>query len=367
LSTSLEAGPTSPPAAVPACLPNGEPFELPIRPDWLARHSEYPMDPSMPIVDAHHHLWDRPAGRYLFDEYRGEIAAAGHNVIATVFVQCRAMYRAHGPEHLRCIGETEFVNGTAAMSASGIYGVPQLCAAIVGYTDLRRGNAARDVLEAQIAAGGERFRGIRQISAWDDDPMAYLPSYAPAAGLLGDNGFRKGFSHLASLGLSFDAWLVEPQIEDLIALARAFPDTRIILNHMGTPLGVGSHAGRKSEIFARWRNAIGRLAAHENVFVKLGGMGQRVAGPRWPHRDCPPTSAELAGEWADYFNVCIDAFSPRRCMFESNFPVCKASFAYGVFWNACKRIAAGYSEDERTALFSATSKSVYRIELPGNG
>lgn len=179
----------------------------------------------MPIIDAHHHLWDRPAGRYLFDEYRGEIGAAGHNVIATVFVQCRAMYRAAGPEHFRCIGETEFVNGTAAMSASGMYGVPQLCAAIVGYADLRRGDDARDVLDAQIAAGGERFRGIRQISAWDDDPMAYLPSYAPAAGLLNDKGFRKGFSHLASLGLGFDAWLVEPQIEDLIALARAFPDT----------------------------------------------------------------------------------------------------------------------------------------------
>lgn len=348
-------------AAATAHLPNGEPYELPIRPNWLALGREAPLDPDMPIIDAHHHLWDRPAGQYLSQDFLSDIDASGHNIVATVYVQGRAMYRADGPENSRCIGETEFANGVAAMSASGIYGPARLCAAIVGFADLRAGAAVRDILGRQISAGGDRLRGIRQISAWNDDPMAYLPSYAPVPHLLLDPNFQAGFSQLAPLGLSFDAWLVEPQIPDIVALAARFPDTTIILDHIGTPLGVGRYRDQREETFRRWRQAMRMLADHPNVRVKLGGMGQRVVGPLWPDRDRPPTSEELAEDWGDYFHACIDSFSPARCMFESNFPVCKASFGYGTFWNACKRIAARYTLDERAALLSGTARSAYRI------
>src|ERR1700678_4590950 len=229
------------------------------RGDWLALHQEEIIDPGRPIVDAHHHLWDRGGQRYMIEEITGDIAS-GHNIVATVYDDCRSMYRAGGPEALRPVGEVEFANGVAAMSASGGYGSAALCAGIVGHANLLLGEGARAVLEAEIAAGNGRFRGIRHSSAWDADAdVAGMYATRPK-GLLLDATFRKGFACLAPLGLSFDAWLFHPQIGDLIDLARAFPDTRIVLDHSGAPLGVGSYAERRAEIFAAWKGSIREIA-----------------------------------------------------------------------------------------------------------
>src|ERR1700712_5526213 len=204
---------------------------LAVRQEWLDRIREEVLEPELPIVDPHHHLWDRPGWRYLLDDLLAD-TNSGHNIVATVFVQCRAMHRAGGPEALRPVGETEFVNGTAAMSASGGYGNTRICAGIVGNTDFRLGAGVQEVLEAHIRAGGGRFRGIRHISAWDADPAVGNPGYAPPQGMLGQADFREGFSRLAPLGLSFDAWLYHTQLDELTALARAFPDTQIVLDHV---------------------------------------------------------------------------------------------------------------------------------------
>jgi predicted TIM-barrel fold metal-dependent hydrolase len=333
------------------------------RADWLALHREDVIDPARPIIDPHHHLWDRGGQRYLIEEMAADIAS-GHNVIATVYVDCRSMYRAHGPEAFRPVGEVEFANGVAAMSASGGYGPAAICAGIVSHANLLLGDQAKGVLEAETAAGGGRFRGIRHSTAWDEDPsVAGMYANRPK-GLLLDSTFRKGFACLAPLNLSFDAWLFHPQIGELTDLARAFPDTRIVLDHCGGPAGIGRFANRREEVFPLWRAAIREIATCENVVVKLGGLAMCLLGYDFHLRAMPPSSEELAAAWLPYIETCIEAFGARRAMFESNFPPDKGQCSYQVIFNAFKRIAAGASEAEKTALFSKTATDVYRLALP---
>jgi predicted TIM-barrel fold metal-dependent hydrolase len=334
---------------------------IPVREDWLARRSEPALDPGLPIIDPHHHLWDRPGWRYLLPELLADMGQ-GHNIVATVFVQCRAMHRAEGPEEFRPVGETEFVNGVAAMSASGIYGPAKVAAGIVGHANLMLGARVREVLEAHIRAGGGRFRGVRHISAWDPDPVLMNPAYQPPRDMLHRPEFREGFAQLAPLGLSFDAWLYHPQIPDLTALARAFPETRIVLDHVGGPLGIRDYTGRRDEVFSDWRAAMAELATCPNVSVKLGGLGMRINGMGFEEAAEPPSSDALAAAWKPWIDTTISLFGADRCMFESNFPVDKGSYGYGVFWNACKKLSAGASTAERSALFSGTAARVYRLE-----
>src|ERR1700710_3188061 len=303
------------------------------REDWLAQHTEEIIDPARPFVDPHHHLWDRGGLRYLIEEMAGDIAS-GHNVIATVYVDCRSMYRASGPAAFRPVGEVEFANGVAAMSASGGYGPAAICAGIVGHVNLLLGEDAKPVLEAEIAAGQGRFRGIRHSSAWDADPnVAHMYATRPK-GLLLDSTFRKGFACLAPLGLSFDAWLFHPQIGELADLARAFPDTRIVLDHCGGPIGVGSYAGRREEIFAGWKASIQDIAKCSNVVVKLGGLAMKLLGYDFHERAKPPSSEDAARAWRPYIETCIEAFGPARATFESNFPPDKGQCSYQVIYNA---------------------------------
>jgi len=346
--------------------------------------NEQILEPDLPIVDPHHHLWDRPTEilrnlppsdhgfmdiireipRYLLDELLKDIVGAGHNVRGTIYMECGAMYRADGPDNLKCVGETEFVNGVAAMTASGIYGNTRACAGIVGHVDLRIGDAAEDVLRSHIAAGHGRFRGIRHSASFDEDPNVLGPlAGRNTAGLYLNPKFREGFKHLNKLGLSFDAWLLEPQIPDLIDLARAFPETVIVLDHVGTPLGVGRYKGKREERFGIWRENIQTLAKCPNVNVKVGGLPMPFGG--WRARMAGPddTSETLAAQWKPYVESCIEAFGANRCMFESNFPVDRFGASYTALWNAFKRLAAKYSADEKTALFSGTAKRVYRVNV----
>ena len=340
------------------------------------------LDPDLPIVDPHHHLWDHPAAavaafsasghgfaraiagsaRYLLDELLADMNR-GHNVRATVYVECGSMYRAGGPPAMRPVGETEFVGGVAAMSASGLYGEARACAGIVGHADLTQGDGVVEVLEAHIAAGGGRFRGIRHSCSWDADPDVLGPLARGESGLYRSPRFREGFARLAPLGLSFDAWLLEPQLPDLIDLARAFPATTIVLDHVGTPLGIASYVGRREERFGAWRENIRALAGSPNVRVKLGGLAMPFAGFASFMSSPPAPSAQLAAEWRPYIETCIEAFGAERCMFESNFPVDIGSCAYDVLWNAFKIVAAGCSAEEKAALFSGVAGKTYRLEI----
>lgn len=335
-------------------------MHLSIRPDWLALHQEDIIEPALPIVDAHHHLWDRPGSQYFLPDLLRDLAA-GHDIRATVAVECGAMYRQDGLAELRSIGETEFLNGAAAMSASGGYGKCRVCAGIVGHADLRLGEGVGQTLEAHIRAGGSRFRGVRHISAWHEDPAARGSLATPPPYLLSNPSFRKGFAKLAPLDLSFDAWIYHTQLPELVDLAHAFPQTTIVLNHVGGAIGIGPYAGKRDAVFTDWNTSMRALARCPNVFVKLGGLGMRLFGFDFASRVRPPSSQELAKSWRPYIDACIEAFTAERCMFESNFPVDKGTCSYAVLWNAFKHMTAQASAAEKQALFSGTASQVYRL------
>ena len=260
-----------------------------INEDWLAQRREDPIDPTMPIIDPHHHLWDR-GSRYLLDEIKRDIEASGHNVRATVFLQCDSMYRAEGDPRFAPLGETEFVNGVAAMSASGIYGPARICAGIVSFADLLLGAEVDAVLEAHLRAGGDRFKGVRYCSVWDADQSIKSTPMDFPKGLLLDPTFRAGFARLGRYGLSFDSWLYHTQIPELADLARTFPDITIVLDHIGAPLGIGVYANRRGEVFQDWQRNIRELAKCPNARVKLGGMGMHIFGFDFEKQATPPSS-----------------------------------------------------------------------------
>ena len=335
---------------------------LSVRPEWLAARREEVLEPDLPIIDPHHHLVDRAnTGRYLLPELLAD-TGSGHNIVATVYLEWLSMYRADGPVPLRPVGEVEFANGAAAIAASETFGKTKVCAGIVAYADLMLGAQVEEVLEAMILAGGGRFRGIRYISASHPDEAARGSSVNRPSGLLMNGKVREGFAKLHPLGLSFDAWMYFTQLPELVDLARAFPDTPIVLDHVGGPIGIGPYAGKRDEVFVEWKQSIGELARCPNVHVKLGGLGMRLFGFDVHAGELPPSSEQLASLWRPYIETCIEAFGPERAMFESNFPVDKGSGSYHVFWNAFKRIAQGCSADEKTALFSATASKFYRLD-----
>lgn len=332
---------------------------------WLAQTTEETLEPDLRICDPHHHLWvgrpERVAVDYLLPELLADLNS-GHNVVSTVFIECMAMYKADGPEALRPVGETEFVNGIAAMSASGDFGPARAAAGIVGSVNLRLGAAVAPVLEAHINAGGGRFRGIRLCAAWDASDQVPNHRANPPQHLYLDASFQRGFAQLEKFGLSFEAWCYHPQIVDLTQLARAFPGTPIVLNHFGGPLGIGPYAGKADEIFAQWKIDVTELAQCENVVAKLGGINMIENGFNWHKQPKPPTSAALMQATRRYYEYTIEVFGVERCMFESNFPVDMVSCSYNVLWNSFKRLTAGYSTEEKAKLFHDTAARVYRLE-----
>lgn len=341
--------------------------------------SEAIIEPDLPIIDPHHHLWDlrsllpafpdprhpfleaiAGAAYYAFDDLHAD-THSGHNVAATVFMECGAFYAAGRDPAFRSVGEVEYVNGVAAQGASGLYGAYRPCAAIVGHADLTLGDAVRPVIEALVTAGGGRFRGIRHAAAWDADPAVLGPPFHAPQGLYATDAFRAGLTAYGDHGLAFDVWVLEPQLGDVLDLARAFPDQAIILDHCGTPLNIASYAGTLPETFDRWAGSIRAIAACPNVSIKLGGLAMAFCG--MPERGSAAGfgSEALAALWRPYIETCIEAFGPERAMFESNYPVDRWGASYPVLWNAFKRIAAGASADEKRALFASTAARTYGI------
>lgn len=331
--------------------------EISVTDEWLSRHNEPILEPDLKIIDPHHHLWIRDDEPYLMPELLADLAS-GHRITATVFAECHSMYRAHGPQELRPVGETEFVSGVAAMSESGGFGPSHACAAMFGGLDMTLGEAVEPVLEAHIRAGGGRFRGVRYSTGWDASEK--IRSIVPDAHRLADPRVRAAMGVLNRMGLSFDAWLYHPQLADVADLAAAFPDMTIILNHVGSPILGGPYAGRRDEVFADWKSAILAVARHPNVVVKLGALPIRLPGGSHD-RAMPPSSEEVATAWRPYLETCIEAFGPSRGMFESNFPVQRRWCSYAVVWNAFKRLAQGASAEEKADLFSRTAARAYRI------
>ncbi len=341
------------------------------RAEYLAlQPDEAVLEPGLPIVDAHHHLWDikgafdaRFGGanqRYLVDEYAAD-SASGHRIEATVFVECRSMYRTHGPDRFKSVGEVEFAAGMGAMADSGAYGPTRTAAAIMGHVDLTQGTLAGHVIEACADAGAGRFRGVRHSAGWSIRPGVRNNASSTGPELYRSPEFKAGAQCLTQMGYVLDVFLFHHQLEDVAVLARAVPDGRLALCHCGGPIGFDTSASHQQEVFAEWRRKIQAVAVCENVSVKLGGMMNRLGAFDFRTAERPPTSEELAVLWRPYIETCIELFGPDRCMFESNFPVEKMGISFRVLWNAFKRITSSYSKMEKTRLFNGTAREFYKL------
>jgi len=327
--------------------------------EWFAASHEQIVDPDRRIIDPHHHIYDLEHRRYLLPDLLADVDT-GHRVERTVFVQCRQHYRSDGPEHLKPVGETAFVAKVARESGQSGAGRTRI-AGIVAHADLTLGRRLDEVLQAHKEAGAGLLRGIRQCAAVDPHPeLAWIGGQA-ATHLYRNPDFVEGLRTLGRHGLSFDAWHFHHQMHDFIAVVAQAPETRFVLNHLGTPLGVGPYAGQRDDIYNQWRRDMADLSWHKNVYVKLGGMAMPANGYGWDVRDRPASSDELVAAHRDYYLRAIDCFGPERCMFESNFPVDRQAVSYPVLWNAFKKLAAPFSEDEKHHLFWGTAMSVYRL------
>jgi predicted TIM-barrel fold metal-dependent hydrolase len=318
------------------------------------------IEPALPIVDCHHHLWHPHADRYLVDAFQKDILASGHAVAATVYVEASVMFRQSGPEALRTIGEAEFVAGMAAMSDSGLFGPSRICAGYVAAADLTLGDEVDDVLDALQAASGGRLRGIRGSAVWDADASVNTGTrpFAPRDLLQGAR-YRAAVARMTKRGLVYDAWQYYPQLPDVCSLADALPQATIVVNHCGGLLGIGPYA--RAGNFERWRGLIVETAKRPNIRMKIGGLAGSRTGFGYAERVTPPTASDLVSDWQPYVESCIEAFGADRCMFESNFPVDAIAGSYGTLWNVFKTIAAGASPDEKHALFSGNAMQIYGI------
>ena len=323
---------------------------------WLAEVEEEIVEPDLPLVDAHHHLWVRGDEPYLLREYVEDLNT-GHNVVATVFAECHSMYRQHGPAALRPVGESEFVAGMAAMSDSGVFGPTKICRAMIGSIDVRLGADVEPVVEAHETASGGRFRGVRVSAAYHEG--VYSPCDDP--NLLADDEVRKAIGVLQDRGHVLDVWVYHSQLEELAELAAAFDDLPIIANHTGVPVLGGPYRGRLDAAFQEWHEGMAVLAARPNVVMKLGGLPLRAKDSST--EGAPATSDDIVRAWERWIDASVELFGPDRCFFETNFPVHKKWCSYPVLWNAFKKLSANYSPDERTALLSATAARVYSVDL----
>ena len=323
---------------------------LELREGWLAQTTEDILDPERPIVDPHFHFFveNEIFPNYQLEDFRRD--AAGHRIEQAVFMECEERYREEGPEHLMPVGESEWVRADS----------PRI-GGMIGDARLYNGALAAETLDAHLEAS-PIFRGVRDMALWDPSPEIDIAEEATNLNLYAENRFREGFAEVAKRGLSFDAHQYHTQLPSVAALARAFPETPIIVNHLGSPLGAGPYAGKQDEIFPQWRKNVSEVASCPNTFMKLGGLAMPWCGFGWQGREKPPTSDEFVATYARYYDHALQIFGPDRCMFESNFPIDKLSLSYDVLWNAFKKIADPYSEDEKEALFRGTAMRVYRLD-----
>ena len=316
----------------------------------------------LPIIDAHHHLIGGSGHSYSIQDYLGD-CTSGHLIKASVYIEVRQNYWKTGPLELRPVGETEFVAYLKEVKDTDDGRIiPRLCSGIIGFAELERGDQVEEVLDAHIEAGKGKFRGIRRGVYWSSDPAVYNHvSIKPPPSLMSDENFKKGFSLLAPKKLSFDAVLFHPQLPELSNLAKAFPDTQIILNHVGFRLGVGGYLSNPQETFQAWRKGLQTVAKQPNVSVKIGGLGMDIWG--FEYQSPQPSYAELAATWKPVVEMAIELFGIDRCIFESNFPVDSANSDFNSLWNAFKFITTDYSDNEKDKLFFSNANKTYRLGL----
>lgn len=324
------------------------------------------LDPDLPILDSHIHLFDLPNNRYMLEDYLAD-AQGGHNVIASIYCESQAFVSKDGLEWMRPLGEVEFANGVAAMTATGQYGKCRVAAGIIGHANLTFGSRIGELLDRCIEVAPNRYRGVRHVTLDypDDRPFKFIMTYRPPAGLLETPGFPLGLAELERRGLTFDAAIYDPSLPRLTELVDQFPGLTFVLNHMGIAIGIDMTDTERDEMFRTWSANLRQLAKRPNVMCKVGGLGMPVWGFRFEEREDVVGYQELAATWRPYVEAAIDAFGIDRCMMESNFPPDGRSGGFIPTWNAYKHILSGCSAEEKAKLFARNAARVYRLAIPG--
>jgi len=347
---------------------------------WLDRTSEAALEPDLEIIDVHHHMWDKRELRgananglerqqcYMTDDLVHDFVGGGHKVTHSVFVTARAFYTANAqPAWMAPLGEIQFAQGIAAQFESGRYGCFRGAAAIIGFADLAAHGAEVEPLLMACKQASPNYRGIK-ITCSHDEKTDF--KFYPRPHMYSQPKFREGFVLLEKHGLLFEAWLFSSQLPDLLDLAKAFPNTTIVLLHAGTPIaalgdvaGAPAYDGKQHLVVAEWQENMRAIAEQcPNVVVKIGGMGLPFLGTDYSQRkEGPPSSAEVAASFRDMYLWTVETFGAQRCMLWSNFPVDKISMSYTVYMNALKQITSELPERDRALLFSGTAKRVYRL------
>jgi len=322
--------------------------------EWLEQVVENIIEPELPILDPHHHMWPQGQGLpYTRDDLHRD-ADAGHNIVKTIFMECGSAYNRDAPEHLRSLGETAYI-------ADQAFSDPKpLIAGIISSIDLRRDDRD-ELIDAHLAASRGLFRGVRDALARASHPEAMMIPGTCPENLYLDSSFRRGVARLGERGFTYDSWHYHHQNGEFLELARATPGTTMVLDHFGTPVGVGPYASQREEIFAQWKKDIAEIAKCPNVVAKIGGLAMPDNGFGWHTADRPPTSDEFIAQQSRYYLHAIECFSPARCMLESNFPVDRLSLSYGILWNAYKKMTVHFSASERADLFYGTAARTYKL------
>jgi len=331
--------------------------------DWLAQVKEEIINPELPIIDPHHHLWNgdnQLAGSFPYlIENLSEDTNSGHNIVGTIFMECSQGYYSDGEEKYKPVGETEFVinlikDSEKLSKSTNIIG-------IIGFADLMLGHEVKDVLNTHLSKGEGLFRGIRHAAGWDKNKEIHNSHSNPIENIYHNKSFMKGAEELINLSLTFDAWHYHHQINDLSIFAKKYPELTIIHDHFGGPLGVGPYEGKKEEIFKKWKDDISLLSESKNVYAKLGGLAMPVNGWNFHKQNKPASSDQIVDMHHEYYLHTINCFGVERCMFESNFPVDRRSVSYHVIWNAFKKMVLGYSNEDKKKLFFKNAKDVYGV------
>jgi predicted TIM-barrel fold metal-dependent hydrolase len=331
--------------------------------DWLAQVKEEIINPELPIIDPHHHLWNgdnQLAGSFPYlIENLSEDTNSGHNIVGTIFMECAQGYYSGGEEKYKPVGETEFVinlikDSEKLSKSTNIIG-------IIGFADLMLGHEVKDVLNTHLSKGEGLFRGIRHAAGWDKNNQIHNSHSNPIENIYHNKSFMKGAEELINLKLTFDAWHYHHQINDLSIFAKKYPELTIIHDHFGGPLGVGPYEGKKEEIFKKWKDDISLLSESKNVYAKLGGLAMPVNGWNFHKQNKPASSDQIVDMHHEYYLHTINCFGVERCMFESNFPVDRRSVSYHVIWNAFKKMVLGYSDEDKNKLFFKNAKDVYGV------
>ena len=324
---------------------------------WLDQVQEDIIEPERKIIDPHHHLWEHEPFPYRLEDLWRD-TDSGHNIVKTVFIECNSSYWQDGKDYLRPVGETEYVVKQAARAKKATN--KALICGIVAFADLTSPHLD-EILDAHQNIGGALFKGIRHAGAYDPQKETLSILNSQPAGLFSQENFRQGVRRLGERGLSYDSWHYHHQNQDFIALARACPETIFVIDHFGTPLGVGRFKDKREEVFSAWQKDMAELATCPNVYAKLGGLAMRDNGFYFHKQEAPPSSDALIEKQKNYYHHTIECFGANRCMFESNFPVDRLSLSYAIYWNAMKKIARAYSEEEKDALFYKTAARVYKL------